>query len=193
LENFFHISFSFIIFEHAIRKINTFNIKNYFNLILFIIILSNNFFNQKKAKMISKIPWVTNKTVFPQHTDHAGVMWHGSYLNWLEESRINALNQSGFKYSELLKRNFELPVIMLNINYLIPVYLNDEIIINTYFESSRSPKLIIKSEFIKKNKSISTKATINLVLLNRDSFSIVRKRPAFLEKVFKRLCEGPNQ
>jgi len=143
--------------------------------------------------MISKIPWVTNKTVFPQHADHAGVMWHGTYLNWLEESRINALKQSGFNYSELLKRNFELPVINANINYLNPVYLNDEIIINTYFESSKSPKLTIKSEFINKNKSISTKATINLVLINRDSFKIVRNRPDFLEKVFNRLCEGPIQ
>ena len=142
--------------------------------------------------MISKLPWVTNKTVMPQHTDHAGVIWHGTYLNWLEESRINALNQSGLKYSELLNNNFELPVISLNVKYIKPIHLNDEIIINSYFISSRSPKLIIQSEFINKNKCISTKAIINLVLINKTDFSIVRKRPEFLEKAFKKLCEGPD-
>ena len=35
------------------------------------------------------------KIVLPQHADHAGVMWHGKYFNWLEESRINALSEVG--------------------------------------------------------------------------------------------------
>ena len=38
------------------------------------------------------------KCVLPQHTDHAGVMWHGVYLNWLEEARIEALSQVGLTY-----------------------------------------------------------------------------------------------
>ena len=142
--------------------------------------------------MISKQPWVTHKTVMPQHTDHAGVIWHGTYLNWLEESRINALNQSGLSYSELLNNNFELPVISLNVEYIKPIHLNDEIIINSYFISSRSPKLIIQSEFINKSKCISTEAIINLVLINKTDFSIIRKRPEFLEKAFKKLSEGPD-
>ena len=37
--------------------------------------------------------WRLIKTVLPQHTDHAGVMWHGSYLNFLEEGRIDALDK----------------------------------------------------------------------------------------------------
>ena len=33
-------------------------------------------------------PWVLQRRVLPQHTDHAGVMWHGAYLAWLEEARV---------------------------------------------------------------------------------------------------------
>ena len=48
--------------------------------------------------------WRLTKTVLPQHTDHAGVMWHGSYLNFLEEGRIEALEKVGYSYSELSKK-----------------------------------------------------------------------------------------
>ena len=40
--------------------------------------------------MNSKPVWKIEKIVLPQDADHAGVMWHGKYFNWLEESRINA-------------------------------------------------------------------------------------------------------
>ena len=34
--------------------------------------------------MNSKPVWKIEKIVLPQHADHAGVMWHGKYFNWLE-------------------------------------------------------------------------------------------------------------
>ena len=142
--------------------------------------------------MIKKFPWVIKKTVMPQHTDHAGVMWHGTYLNWLEESRIYALKECGLNYSDLLNNNFELPVYLLNIKYINPIHINEEIIINSYFESTKSPKIIINSKFINKNKIISTKACVNLVLDSKDNMSIIRRRPDFIENAFRRLCKGPT-
>ena len=50
--------------------------------------------------MNSKPIWKIEKIVLPQHADHAGVMWHGTYFNWLEESRINALLEVGISYFE---------------------------------------------------------------------------------------------
>ena len=58
-----------------------------------------------------KKEWKLTKTVLPQHTDHAGVMWHGSYFNFLEEARIDALNQVGISYADLSKKGFEIPVV----------------------------------------------------------------------------------
>ena len=39
--------------------------------------------------------WLLQRRVLPQHTDHAGVMWHGAYLAWLEEARVEALAAVG--------------------------------------------------------------------------------------------------
>ena len=83
--------------------------------------------------MSSKINknWRLTKTVLPQHTDHAGVMWHGSYLNFLEEGRIDALNKVGMPYSKLSKEGFEIPVISINIKYKISFFtkLNKTLVI----------------------------------------------------------------
>ena len=73
---------------------------------------------------IIKKEWKLIKTVLPQHTDHAGVMWHGSYLNFLEEGRIDALNKVGMSYSELSKQGFEIPVINIEINYKLSFFFS---------------------------------------------------------------------
>ena len=67
--------------------------------------------------MNSKPVWKIEKIVLPQHADHVGVMWHGKYFNWLEESRINALSEVGISYFELTKNGLDLPLINTSIKY----------------------------------------------------------------------------
>ena len=131
--------------------------------------------------------WKINKLVLPQHSDHAGVMWHGTYFNWLEEGRINALLKAGINYVDLTKNGFELPLIDTSIKYISPLFLGDNITIETMFKISKSPKIKIHSKFINKNKKVLTIADVNLVLINKKSFSIIRKRPDFISKAFLEL------
>jgi len=79
--------------------------------------------------MNSKPVWKIEKIVLPQHADHAGVMWHGTYFNWLEESRINALSEVGISYFELTKKDFDLPLIDTSIKYKSPLFLGEKIIL----------------------------------------------------------------
>jgi len=131
--------------------------------------------------------WKINKLVLPQHSDHAGVMWHGTYFNWLEEARVNALSKAGINYVDLTKNGFELPLIDTSIKYIAPLFLGDNIIIETLFKISKSPKIKIHSKFINKSKKVLTVAEVNLVLINKNSFSIVRKRPEFISQAFSNL------
>ena len=131
--------------------------------------------------------WRINKTVLPQHTDHAGVMWHGTYLNWLEEGRFDALSKVGINYFDLTKKGFELPLINASIKYILPLCLGDNITIESLFNISKSPKINIKSQFINENKNVMTIAEVNLVLVDKNNFSIIRKRPDFISKAFLEL------
>ncbi len=137
--------------------------------------------------MKSKSVWKTNKIVLPQDSDHAGVMWHGNYFNWLEEARINALFEVGVNYFDLTKRGFDLPLINSSIKYIKPLYLGEIIIIESIFNISKSPKINVNSNFLNDKKEVLTTAEVNMVLINKDNFSIIRRRPEFLSKAFRKL------
>jgi acyl-CoA thioester hydrolase len=55
--------------------------------------------------------------VYPHHTDCAGVVWHGTYLAWMEEARVAYLSQCGVEYTTLIAQDCELPVVELSIRY----------------------------------------------------------------------------
>ena len=84
-------------------------------------------------------PWELNKKVLPQHTDHAGVVWHGTYLNWLEESRIDSLDRAGIQYTELLNRGFEMPVYKIEIKYLIPIMIGEKLFLKAFLLQTKVP------------------------------------------------------
>ena len=137
--------------------------------------------------MNSKPVWKIKKIVLPQHADHVGVMWHGTYFNWLEESRINALLEVGVSYFELTECGLDLPLINTSIKYKSPLFLGDKITIESEFNIGKSPKINVISKFINKKNQTLTIAEVNLVLINKLNFTIIRKRPNFLSDAFNKL------
>tara|TARA_Y100000589_G_scaffold146601_1_gene140251 strand:- start:2342 stop:2770 length:429 start_codon:yes stop_codon:yes gene_type:complete len=133
--------------------------------------------------------WQFKKTVLPQHADHAGVLWHGTYINWLEEARIDSLNNVGLRYIDLLKRGLEMPVYNLQIRYLVPIKIGQDIIIKSSYDINKSPRIKLNSGFFCKNEICYTKVSLDLVLIDRDSFKVVRKRPKFMDIYFENLVK----
>ena len=135
-------------------------------------------------------PWELRKKVLPQHTDHAGVMWHGTYLNWLEESRIDSISKAGIQYFELLNRGFEMPVYRIDIKYLRPIMIGEEIIVKSSFITNKGPKIKVNSTFTNLNNKIHAEASIVLVLINKETFKVIRKRPDYMENYLNNLTKG---
>ena len=135
--------------------------------------------------------WELKKKVLPQHTDHAGVVWHGTYLNWLEESRIDSIGKAGIRYIELLNRGFEMPVYKIEIKYLMPIMIGDEIIVKSSFIINQGPRMKVNSKFTNLRNKIRAEASIDIVLINKKTFKVVRKKPLFLEHCLNNLRKGP--
>ena len=72
-----------------------------------------------------------NTKVFYSDTDAYGVVWHGSYLRWLEMGRVMLCEQAGYKLSQLEDEDIVLPVAEINIKYKNSAKLEDEIVIET--------------------------------------------------------------
>ena len=136
--------------------------------------------------------WELIKTVLPQHTDHAGVMWHGSYLDFLEEGRIDALDKVGISYSELSRKGFEIPVISLQIKYKISFVHGEKILLTTRFKLKNKIRLTCKTFFLKSNGDIGAEALIGLVFTRKknDSIKIVREIPEHIKNKLLLLENG---
>ena len=139
-------------------------------------------------------PWVLKKIVLPQNTDHAGVMWHGSYVSWLEEARINALYKVGLKYNELSNDGYELPVVDLQIRYIMPILHGDKVFLESRFCGEKGVRLIFETKFIIDSRKTAAFAKVHLVLIQRKNAvnQLIRKRPIKLSKALKKLQKGPT-
>ncbi|MBR4142886.1 MAG: acyl-CoA thioesterase [Firmicutes bacterium] len=60
-------------------------------------------------------------------TDMMGVTHHANYIRWMEEARIDLLDQMGFPYAELEARGVRSPVKSLSCDYRRPCTFGDEI------------------------------------------------------------------
>ena len=138
--------------------------------------------------------WELTKKVLPQHTDHAGVMWHGSFFNFLEEGRIDALNKVGISYSKLSNKGFEMPVIDAQIKYKISFMHGETVQMLSQFKLVNKIRLNCKTSFVKVNGDIGAEALVELVFVKRknDSIKVVRELPVEIKKIFLLLEEGPE-
>ncbi|MFM7085924.1 MAG: acyl-CoA thioesterase [Cyanobium sp.] len=141
-------------------------------------------------------PWCLRRRVLPQHTDHAGVMWHGAYLAWLEEARVEALAAAGLPYSELSARGLELPVVSLAIDYRQALLHGDLVELHSEALPRRGVKLPWRSLFRSPDGQVAAEARVELVLVDLSGGAgrrrLMRRFPDDLQQALTALERGPN-
>ncbi|WP_411876980.1 acyl-CoA thioesterase [Vulcanococcus limneticus] len=139
--------------------------------------------------------WTLERRVLPQHTDHAGVMWHGAYLAWLEEARVEALAAAGLAYSDLSARGLELPVVSLAIDYRQALLHGDRVRLHSAVLPRQGVKLPWRSRFIAPSGAVAAEARVVLVLVDLsagpDRRRLLRRLPEDLGAAIERLQRGP--
>jgi acyl-CoA thioester hydrolase len=144
----------------------------------------------------SGAPWVLQRRVLPQHTDHAGVMWHGAYLAWLEEARVEALAQAGLDYSDLSARGLELPVVSLAIDYRQALLHGDWVRLESVVLPRQGVKLPWRSCFLTAAGVLAAEARVELALVDLsagpDQRRLLRRLPPDLATAVATLVQGPR-
>jgi acyl-CoA thioester hydrolase len=139
--------------------------------------------------------WRLVRRVLPQHTDHAGVMWHGSYLAWLEEARVEALQEAGLSYAALSQRGLELPVVHLSIQYRQSLLHGDRVELRSWVLPRQGVKLPWHSQFLR-GDVVAAEASVDLVLVDLSAGAeqrrLLRRLPDDLGAAVARLQQGPN-
>ena len=140
------------------------------------------------------VPWLLRKVVLPQNTDHAGVMWHGSYFLWLEEARISALLGVGLAYKDLSDEGFEMPVVNLTIRYMLPLLHGESVVLQSWISKGKGARWQWKTKFVKDSNEIAALANVDLVLIEKEDSGnrLLRSGPAYISKALVELQKGPS-
>ena len=71
------------------------------------------------------------KQIFYYHTDAGGVLYHGRYLDILEEGRADFFEKHGWGMKDILHHGYVLTVVKIEQNFRVPIFYADCVICTT--------------------------------------------------------------
>ena len=128
--------------------------------------------------------------VQPHHTDYSGVVWHGTYVQWLESARVECLRDLGFVFEDFVQAGYDLPVVDLKLRYHRPLTLGTEGVVKTRLEITQSVKLTWIYEIYSATGNtlqLCMTGQVLLVPIDMSKRKIVRRLPPELKPIFESL------
>ena len=121
--------------------------------------------------------------VYYEDTDSGGVVYYANYLKYLERARTEALSTIGLSNTKI-KNDFGALIIVksCNIEYKKPAYLEDDLQVKSFVETTSKTSFIM-SQSIFKDEELIIEAKIHLVFIN-EKFKPV-KIPEIILSEFK--------
>jgi acyl-CoA thioester hydrolase len=134
--------------------------------------------------------YTSNTKIYHSDTDCYNVVWHGSYIKWLEQGRVELSEKIGIKFAELDKLNILMPVVDLCIRYKSPAKLFDELQVKTTLKELKKTSVTFEHEIkrISDNTIILT-ATSVIVTTDKHSGKLFRIMPAYLYDKYSKVLK----
>jgi acyl-CoA thioester hydrolase len=130
--------------------------------------------------------------VYPHHTDYSGAVWHGTYVTWMEEARVESLRSLGIEYAEWVAQGVELPVVELSLRYHRSVQMGQSVAVRTRMAATEGVRLLWDYEIRSPDaQELYVTAQVTLVGVDRDKGKIVRQLPPALKEALTRLSVKP--
>ena len=76
-------------------------------------------------------------------TDKMGITHHSNYVRWMEEARIDFLDQLGLGYKKLEAAGIISPVVSVECEYKAPTTFDDRVEISVEVQEFRGVKLVL--------------------------------------------------
>ena len=128
--------------------------------------------------------------VYPHQTDYAGVVWHGTYLAWLEEARVACLKSIGIDFADLVAMGCDLPVVDLSVRYRSALRMGESAIVKTRTIDLEGVRIVWEYEIQSLDRStIYLTGMVTLVAVDREKGKIMRQLPATVKDALVKLRE----
>lgn len=118
-------------------------------------------------------------------TDCFGVMWHGSYIKWLELGRVRLMESKGIRLSKPDEKDgYIYPVVEQNLKYKAPGPYQDNLTLTTTLEI-QGPKLLFQQDFFSQEQQKITLSALTTIMVCDMNWKLQRRIPAVLtDKLF---------
>ena len=112
--------------------------------------------------------------------DAMNVVWHGTYVRYLEQARSTLMDKIGYNYLEMNASGYVWPIVDLRLRYVRPARLLQEIAVTaTLTEFENRLKIDYRCRD-KATRAVLTKATSVQVALTVDTHELCLECPAAL-------------
>lgn len=111
--------------------------------------------------------------------DMMGVVWHGSYVTYLEDAREAFGARFGLSYNRYIVENIFAPIVELNFHYRKPLRYGMKPVVRITYRPTDAAKIIFDYEMVNPaDGEVFLKATSVQVFMDRD-YNLLWEAPAF--------------
>ena len=118
-------------------------------------------------------------------TDQMGIIHHSNYIRWMEEARIDMLNQLGYPYRRFEEMGYISPVLHAECEYKKSVKFDDEVKIVVSLQDFGKVKFTLRYDIYNMSEGgcLSACGVTRHCFLNKDG------RPVMMNKEMKEFSE----
>lgn len=128
--------------------------------------------------------------VHPHHTDYGGIVWHGTYLTWMEEARVECLKSIGIDFADLVSMGCDLPVVDLSLRYHRSLKMGESAIVKTRTIDMEGVRIIWEYEIQSVDREIIyLTGMVTLVAVDREKGKIMRQLPNTVKDALVKMRE----
>lgn len=119
-------------------------------------------------------------------TDQMGVIHHSNYIRWMEEARVDMLNQLGYPYRKFEEMGYISPVLHAECEYKKSVRFDDEVRITVTLKKLGRVKFTLQYDIYNMSEGgeLSACGTTTHCFLRKDG------RPVLIDKEMKEFSEA---
>lgn len=125
-------------------------------------------------------------------TDRMGIIHHSNYIRWMEEARMDLMEQMGYSYKQMEEAEIISPVISVQCEYKSMVHFSDTVVIETKIAEYNGIKMTVHYRMTdKETGELRTLAKSEHCFLNASGKPISLKRtyPELDTKFFEMVDE----
>lgn len=127
--------------------------------------------------------WYEHRVVVqPHHTDYAGIVWHGTYIAWMEEARVNYLSDCGLTFADWVKAGVDLPVVDLGLKYRRSLTLGNTALVKARPETAKGVRILWHYDIQNAaTQETCIEGTVTLAPVDFKTRRILRRLPEHLQ------------